>query len=252
MLERRQLQELTRISGFNLYQTEKDYLQHVFLLFLSTESEKELVFKGGTALQKVYGLNRFSLDLDFTSTNGDDEEIMKRIAEDMEDFGYNTKVSRTEKFKDISETFVLKVQGPLFDGTDRSITTLRVEVSLRRDLILKPDAKEIVPIYPDVRPYLLLVMRLDEILAEKMRAILYRGRPSDLYDLWFLLKKNVKMDVNLVNAKLRYYKMTFNREELKTKVLEMEKRWMAELKPITSFTPPFEKVLNELKPILLE
>jgi len=46
--------------------------------------------------------------------------------------------------------------------------------------------------------------------------------------------------------------MTFNREELKTKVLEMEKRWMAELKPITSFTPPFEKVLNELKPILLD
>jgi predicted nucleotidyltransferase component of viral defense system len=252
MLDRRQLQELTRISGFNLWQTEKDYLQHIFLLFLSVESKGELVFKGGTALQKVYGLNRFSLDLDFTSRNNEEEKIIKRIVRDIEDFGFATEVFRIEKFKEISKTLVLRIKGSLFDGSDRSITSLIIEVSLRGDLILEPEVKEIVPIYPDVRPYLLQIMRLEEILAEKVRAILYRGRASDLYDLWFLIRKGVKMNLELVNNKLSYYKISFNIKDFRKKILEMEKIWMEELKPITTFIPAFKKVIEDIEPFFFK
>jgi len=73
MLFKEDLQKLTKISGFNLWQTEKDYLQHLFLLFLSKEAKREFVFKGGTALQKIYGLNRFSIDLDFTLSDDREE-----------------------------------------------------------------------------------------------------------------------------------------------------------------------------------
>jgi len=250
VLDRRQLRELTKASGFNLWQTEKDYLQHIFLLFLSVESKKELVFKGGTALQKVYGLNRFSLDLDFTSTKDKEEEIVKKVARDIEHFGFSTEISRKEKFKDVGKTLVLKIKGPLFDGTDRSTTSLRVEVSLRKDLLLNPDTKEIVPIYPDIRPYLILVMKPEEIIAEKVRAILCRGRASDLYDLWFLTKKNVKTNTELIDMKLNYYEMAFNKEEFKKRIIEIEKRWEEELKPITTFVPPFKTILNDLSPSL--
>jgi predicted nucleotidyltransferase component of viral defense system len=251
MLDRGQLQELTAASGFNLWQTEKDYVQHVFLLFLSAESKGELVFKGGTALQKVYGLNRFSLDLDFTSRNNGGEEIVKRIVRDMGVFGLAAEFSRVEKFKDISKTLVLRIKGPLFDGSDRSITLLRVEVSLRRDLVLEPEVKEIVPIYPDVRPYLVQVMRLEEILAEKVRAIFYRGRASDLYDLWFLLRKGVKMDLELVNTKLSYYKTVFSSEEFRRKVMELENTWAEELKPVATFVPHFKTVIRDVEARIL-
>jgi predicted nucleotidyltransferase component of viral defense system len=251
MLDRSQLQELTAASGFNLWQTEKDYVQHVFLLFLSAESKEELVFKGGTALQKVYGLNRFSLDLDFTSRNNGEEEIVKRIVRDMEVFGLAAEFSRVEKFKDISKTLVLRIKGPLFDGSDRSITLLRVEVSLRRDLVLEPEVREIVPIYPDVRPYLVQVMRLEEILAEKVRAIFYRGRASDLYDLWFLLRKGVKMDLKLVNTKLSYYKTVFSSEEFRRKIRELENTWVEELKPVTTFVPRFKTVIRDVEARML-
>jgi len=247
MLDRSQLQELTKVSGFNLWQTEKDYLQHVFLLFLSAESKGELVFKGGTALQKVYGLNRFSLDLDFTSRNDGEEEVVERVVKDVEDFGFAAQVSRVERFKDIGKTLVLRIKGPLFDGSDRSITSLRVEVSLRRDLVLEPELKEIVPIYPDVRPYLLQVVRLEEILAEKVRAIFYRDRASDLYDLWFLLRKGVKMDLELVNTKLSYYKIVFSVEEFRRKIMEMENTWAEELKPVTTFVPHFKTVIRDIE-----
>ena len=66
MITKEDLKEYGRTFGFNLGQAEKDYLQHIFLLFLSRNISNELVFKGGTALQKIYGINRFSIDLDFT------------------------------------------------------------------------------------------------------------------------------------------------------------------------------------------
>lgn len=250
MLDRGQLQELTKLSGFSLWQTEKDYLQHVILLFLSVESKRELVFKGGTALQKVYGLNRFSLDLDFTSRGNREEEVVMAVVRDVERFGFEAMVSNMERFKDLSKTLVLKVKGPLFDGSERSLTSLRIEISLRKDLFLEPEAKEVVPIYPDLRPYLLQVMKPEEILAEKVRAIFYRGRASDLYDLWFLSKKKVRVDVELINRKLSYYDMTFSKEAFEGKVVAMENTWDAELKPITTFTPSFEVIFKDMKSLL--
>ncbi|MEM0053773.1 MAG: nucleotidyl transferase AbiEii/AbiGii toxin family protein [Nitrososphaeria archaeon] len=250
MLDKRQIQELTKVSGFSLWQTEKDYLQHVFLLFLSIESKRELIFKGGTALQKVYGLNRFSLDLDFTSTNGKEEEIVNKIAKDIKDFGYETEVSKNVQYKEESKSLTLKIKGPLYDGTEKSITSLRIEISHRRDLQLEPETKEIVPIYPDIRPYIVLVMRLEEILAEKIRAIYKRGRARDLYDLWFLIRKNTKYDTKLINKKLEYYKLTYNKQELKKKIQEIEKIWVQELKPIATFTPQFQTILKDIEPLL--
>ncbi len=247
MLDRRQLQELTKASGFNLWQTEKDYLQHIFLLFLSVESKRELVFKGGTALQKVYGLNRFSLDLDFTSTNNKEEEIVNKIAKDIKDFGYQTEIAKIMHFEDKSKALILKIKGPLYDGTEKSITSLRIEISHRKDLQLEPETKEIVPIYPDIKPYLTIIMKLEEILAEKIRAIYYRGRARDLYDLWFLIKKNIKCDTNLINKKLEYYKLTYNKQEFKKKILEIEKIWTTEIKPIATFTPPFKTILKDIE-----
>ncbi|MEM4522876.1 MAG: nucleotidyl transferase AbiEii/AbiGii toxin family protein [Nitrososphaeria archaeon] len=250
MLDKRQIQELTKVSGFSLWQTEKDYLQHVFFLFLSIESKRELIFKGGTALQKVYGLNRFSLDLDFTSTNGKEEEIVNKIAKDIKDFGYETEVSKNVRYKEESKSLTLKIKGPLYDGTEKSITSLRIEISNRRDLQLEPETKEIVPIYPDIRPYIVLVMRLEEILAEKIRAIYKRGRARDLYDLWFLIRKNTKYDTKLINKKLEYYKLTYNKQELKKKIQEIEKIWVQELKPIATFTPQFQTILKDIEPLL--
>jgi predicted nucleotidyltransferase component of viral defense system len=108
-----------------------------------------------------------------------------------------------------------------------------------------------VPIYPDVRPYLVQVMRLEEILAEKVRAIFYRGRASDLYDLWFLLRKGVKMDLKLVNTKLSHYKTVFSSEEFRRKIRELENTWVEELKPVTTFVPRFKTVIRDVEARML-
>ena len=74
MLSRKNLESMRSVLGYNLGQVESDYLQHILLLLLSRRAGNWLVFKGGTALQKAYGLNRFSDDLDFTSKK---ERVLK-------------------------------------------------------------------------------------------------------------------------------------------------------------------------------
>lgn len=244
MLTKEELKSYQKIVGFNLWQVEKDYLQHLTLLFLYQRIKRELVFKGGTALQKVFGLNRFSIDLDFTSTNNKTEEILKEVAKDITNFGFPSELGKVEVA--IGKTVRIKIKGPLYNGTERTITTLRLEISLRKDLIKKPIAKEIVPVYHDLRPYIVTVMDPEEILAEKIRAIIWRANARDLYDAWFLLRKNVKFDESLVNKKLSYYNLKFEPKLFFKKIESLKERWEMELKPLVNVLPPFENVRKDV------
>jgi len=58
-----------------------------------------------------------------------------------------------------------------------------------------------------------------EILAEKIRAILTREAPRDLFDLWFLSKQKTGLDWRLVEKKMEYYpKVKFDRKILLKKI----------------------------------
>jgi predicted nucleotidyltransferase component of viral defense system len=246
MLTKEELRTYEKIVGFNLWQVEKDYLQHLVLLFLYSRIKNELVFKEGTALQKVFGLNRFSIDLDFSSTKNNSEKVFEKVVEDITSFGFPSQISKIEKSKTAkAKTIILKIQGPLYERDERTITTLRVEISLRKDLILQPIAKEVVPPYADLRPYFINLMDPKEILAEKVRALMWRGKARDLYDLWFILRKNVVPDIDLINKKLEYYNLKFNKDEFLQKIEAIEKIWEKELKPLVSVLPSFKIVKKD-------
>ena len=66
MITKEELKEYSKIRELNLGQAEKDYFQTIILFILYQDFGKELIFKGGTALSKCFGLDRFSEDLDFT------------------------------------------------------------------------------------------------------------------------------------------------------------------------------------------
>ena len=140
MLSKEELKSYEKIVGFSLRQVEKDYLQHLVLLFLYSRIKSELVLKGGAALQKVFGLNRFSIDLDFSSTDNNAEKKFEKVVEDITTFGFPSQISKIEKTK-ISKTIILKIQGPLYDGNERTITTLRMENQLEKRFDIKTNGK---------------------------------------------------------------------------------------------------------------
>ncbi len=245
MITKKDLGSLTGQTGFNLWQTERDYLQHLFLMSLSKHSKTELVFKGGTALQKVFGLNRFSIDLDFTSGKAAPlDDMLNKVNSEINNFGYPSRIRKTKESGSI--TFIFKIKGPLYAGIEKSESSLYIEVSLREPVLLDPPAKEIVPIYPDIQPYICLVMRLEEIMAEKVRTIMVRNKPRDVYDFWFLVKKGVKFDQRLANSKLKYYKKEFGLETFMRSVDSKKAQWKTDIGILMPKVPDFESVRSDI------
>lgn len=253
MLSKKEL--LGYVGEFNLQQTEKDYLQNLVLWGIYATVSKGLIFKGGTALHKVYGLNRFSEDLDFTlnlHVNNEIEEeklILKQIEKGMNLVNSFYSLSFDINQKANSIAYKLKIQGPLYHKS-QSIETIGIDISKRENLILPTDVIPIIPIYKDLSMYLPIVMNLDEMLAEKVRAILTRKRPRDLYDLYFILHKGGKVSKPVIAKKLEIYSLKFSTKIFLKRIDELEALW-GELSYLFKTVPEFKVTAEYVKNIFI-
>src|SRR3989344_2725133 len=57
-------------------------------------------------------------------------------------------------------------------------------------------------------------MSKNEIISEKIRSIMHRQKGRDIYDLWYLLANNAKLDFELIREKFKYHKEIYNSKEL--------------------------------------
>mgnify|MGYP001610476976 FL=1 len=67
--------------------------------------------------------------------------------------------------------------------------------------ILKTAGITLSTLYPLHFFPLATVFSLEEILAEKIRALIMRGQGRDVFDLWFLLDRGIKLDKRLIQQK---------------------------------------------------
>ena len=251
MLKKEDLREYTSKLKFNMAQVERDYLQHLFLSYLYNITDTDFVFKGGTALQKCSDLNRFSEDLDFTF-QGDSNiisDVVYEVAQNMT-LLYDTQVEIPKQRIKInnSKQFHLKIKGPLFteQNINFSLTTLRIDVSLRESILSDPLSITIRPIYKTISPFDVFLMSYEEILAEKFRAVISRNKARDVYDLWFLLKKSIKVNMDFIKEKLQTVDLTYSHSLLLEKMNEKRPLWDKELTILMINTPEFELVFEEI------
>lgn len=197
---------------------EKDYFQDLVLYHICKKTN-QLVFKGGTCLYKLYGLPRFSEDLDFSIIGKiDSEAIVRDVA--------NTLGAKITDVKKMKNSLIIKL---VFSGILTSRNSLRIDISLSNE-VFAYNVKNYVPPYIDINPFSLRALDLKEILAEKIHAILAREKARDLYDLFFLLRF-VEPDKALIEKKLKLFGMSFEYGAFKKRVENSESLWIAELKP---------------------
>ena len=237
MIGKEELREYARLRGLNLGQAEKDYFQNIILFILYQHYGRGLVFKGGTAISKCYNSKRFSEDLDFTSLEKFDSEIVEL---GLKRFGIW--FEKEEKESNLGIRIIFRIRGPLYSGLKYTLCRLRLDISYREKVLLPPNIKTIGRFMEEIPEFDVWVMREEEILAEKVRAILKRAKAKDIYDLWFLLRKGVSFDLELVNEKLKYYKMKWSRKRFFKAMNINEKSWEAELKPLVKNVPEFKDV----------
>jgi hypothetical protein len=240
MISKEELIEYTQTRGIqNLGFGELDYFQNIFLFIISKKFSNEIIFKGGTALYKCFGLDRFSEDLDFNVIK---ETNLEKIEQGLKPFKLN--YEKEEKSFERNKKIIFRIKGPLYNGSRNSLCKLELDFSLREEVELKPVTKKIGTFMEEIPSFDILVMNQKEILAEKFRAILTRKKARDLYDIYFLLNKEINVNFDLVNKKLKYYSKEYNRKEFIKKLKEKEEIWQTEMSRLINNFPSFKEILK--------
>jgi hypothetical protein len=251
MITRTELKRMADAKRMSLENAEKDYLLDMLLFNIYHESGNKLVFKGGTSLYKFFNLNRFSEDLDFTqnSRRFDGEGLSGQLRRRLASIGIDAGKAEIESTGN-ETNIVFNIKGPLYDGSKRSLCRIAMNISKRERIMLDPKPDLYVPSAKEIPSFQVFVMDEREIMAEKVRALMTREKPRDLYDLWFLLKRGVKPDLDLIDSKLKIYKKKFSREEFANRVEAKEKSWKTGLSglvigPLVDFKLARDEVLRQ-------
>ncbi len=191
---------------------ERDYVLTWVLAELSRHSSLGTwaILKGGTALKKLYYNDwRYSEDLDFTlATPWPSEAIATAVREVCaactKSAGLEINIATEEPRYDGERlrnvTFYLAYVGPL--KRTRRPRELKLDFTADEMIVSKPDARSLLRVYSDeiTPPLQILSYPIEEILGEKMRTILQRTEPRDLYDVWRLLRDHAE-EMNLTSVK---------------------------------------------------
>lgn len=238
MLTRAQLAGIARRDGVALHAVERDYAQHVFLRHAA---KAPLAFKGGTCLRIVHGSPRYSEDLDFDADAAPAAVVrhLRAAAARFADYGMAAEaVPRPGK----ALRARLRFEGPLFDGTERSRGSVRIEVERPAEPAATEEAFVPRTPYADVPQLVLRTLTPEHLFAEKARALLVRGAPRDLYDVHFLAVRGVRCPRALLDAKMALYGRRFTLRELDAGVRTAGRTWARDLGPLLGQVPSVRRV----------
>ncbi len=167
---------------------ERDYaLGHILAALYSRPSlNGMLVFKGGTALKKAYfGDYRFSVDLDFTATDGPrgdallsevttaGDEVLARL---LEQGPFEVSASRLQGKKAHpggQEAFRIGVK---FPWHPMPLCSIKLEITVDEPVLLPIADRPLLHGYQEAVAAELRCYSLEEIAAEKLRTILQAQR----------------------------------------------------------------------------
>lgn len=193
MIKSGEIQKIAHEQGVRDTQIEKDYVIGWILKGISQNPylKEHLIFKGGTVLKKIWFTDyRFSEDMDFTFY-GDDwnrEKIgpeFQSVCQWIYDKSRIKVDIRPEEGSSDQYRAYLSYQGPLGGSKD-----IKLDISTNELIYYAIEEKPLLDDYPDKEhDYQIKVYSLEESLAEKLRCVLQRSIPRDIYDIWYLTEE---------------------------------------------------------------
>ncbi len=214
---REELVKLGDKTKFSSPLLEKDYHLTRILHKISEKRIKDLVFKGGTCLNKCYlGFYRLSEDLDFVynqdvknQSKMQIKKILDKLRREMMnilnglEFKTSKELGKGWKMltaKEDPKIVGLEIITNYISLIDNSLQAIKLEISFRKKLMKPTIIKAIKHEFIDDlgQPILkkdveIEVIDLSENFAEKFRALVTRKNIAirDIYDIYFILKNNI-------------------------------------------------------------
>jgi hypothetical protein len=259
-----ELHRIAALEGIRFDQIEKDY---VILWILYSLSQPDFVpeawaFKGGTCLRHCYYPGyRFSEDLDFSCEpreRGLDDALVlfDKVATWIQ--GTSGIFMKTKPHQSGGGDFQAEIPMEYNRGGLRrqKLPHVKIHLSFDEPILTKMVVCSVKPRYPDLSDFVINAYSKEEIITEKMRALLQQQnkwpRPRDLFDLWFILcqsgeqfQLNRLKDIFIQKCQVRQIepgKAGLISENLR----EWNKgAWGNQLGPLMKNVPDFEEVWQE-------
>ena len=199
MITKAELHRFASFEGIRYDQVEKDYIIVWLLYGLSQHhlSPKGWLFKGGTCLRHCYYPEyRFSEDIDFSCqpNAGDLDSSLKLLNQIATWIGEKSGILIVIKTPLTSPgDFQVEIPVEYSRGGSRrqKLPSVKIHLTFDEPILVEPAIRSLTPRYPDLSDFVMTCYSKEEIIAEKMRALLQQQtkwpRPRDLYDLWFIL-----------------------------------------------------------------
>ena len=257
---------------------DKDWvLGHLLNAFYAIDNNKEtFVFKGGTCLKKCYFENyRFSEDLDFTLLDKDFpvnvnfiNRITKKASEDTH-IKFSIAGIKEQIHNNVQQGYEVKIK---FWGADhkpnspiptpnRWQTFIKLDIGYTEQVFESTNNRKILHPYSDFHLIneVIPTYSLLEIMAEKLRALIQRNRPRDIYDIWYIMNSSESPDKKAIKERLQLKANSKNIEIISIdqfvnnlKMKKNKRAWENSLSlhlPINSL-PDFDMVYSELYKIV--
>lgn len=200
----------------------KEILQEIILLGLDrSDFFEKAAFYGGTALRILYGLDRFSEDLDFTLLKADPkfklDSYFSGLDQELKAFGFEVSLQRINKniqsttesafLKANTQILFLNIQGAKAHAQKlqkNQLLKIKFEIDVEPATSFETEIKTLF--LPS--PYTVKTLNLESLFAGKMHAALVRNwktrvKGRDFYDVQWYLARGAALNKNYLEEKLR-------------------------------------------------
>lgn len=182
----------------------------IFGLYTISLLKDTLVLKGGNALRKAYFPNtRFSDDLDFTTENSLDSQLLinefNKICQFVQeqagvtfDFDRNEIVDE-RMINEIKKVYKVRLYfKDFYQGTGHITISIRMDITEFDKLYLSIQSRNLIHPYSDFEKCSTQIrcIKLEEALADKFKCLLQRRYSFDLYDLVYAIFVNNELEVD--------------------------------------------------------
>lgn len=211
---------------FNRYEKSKiseqtkirEILQQTALLGLERQGFFEkAAFYGGTALRILYGLDRFSEDLDFTLLKPNDTfdiiPYLDGMRKELSSFGFDMEV--TKKAKSIETSIIsafmkintIELYLSIGEETKAKNVVQNEKIQIKLEVDIDPPSHARFENQLVLNPvaFYVLTLHKSDLFAGKMAAILYRSwkgrvKGRDWYDLIWYIQHNVPLSLSYLES----------------------------------------------------
>jgi predicted nucleotidyltransferase component of viral defense system len=159
-------------------------------IYSDTNVSPFLGFKGGTAALMFYGLDRFSVDLDFDL-----------LVENQEEYVFARSIEIVKRYGTIKETRRKRFNLFILLSYEDKARHIKVEIN-RRQYGSRYEIKTYLGVS-------MQVMVVEDMFAHKLMAMYERIEKTsrDIYDVWFFLKSRTPINKDIVESRAQ---MPFN------------------------------------------